>query len=333
MTDPRLPITPERPVAGRRPAEVLVAPSIDDPAGADINQIGAVRSLRSDLLAVEIWPERGARIASLRDLARGHEWMDRPPPAHPLIANWVGDDFRSSPLVGADECFPTVGAARIGASIIPDHGEVWPRAWVETEAGPGRFACACDLDCLPLMIERAATVDGASLRLDYRVENLADRAMPWLWAWHPLLVLPERPRLTFRGVGQRARVESMIGMPAALHAGLQAPISDHDAPLHWLDLGVTTPAAAKLFLTADPVGSVTLAAEERGASLTIAWAGDSITGLGIWINRGGWQGLSHVAIEPTTAPVESIADVDPRHWLAPRAFAAWSLTLTVSPSA
>jgi len=301
-----------------------------DPSGSQ-GAIGRIHRLRSDQVEAEIWLDRGARIASLRDVQRQYEWMDRPPSDRPLVDNRVGDDFATSPLVGADECFPTVGAATLRQGDIPDHGEVWPRAWdaIDTESAHA-CVCRCELATLPLAIQRAASVEGATLRLEYRVENLSDAATPWLWCWHPLMVMPKNPRLEFEGVGDAFRVESSIGLEPVEVQPLTEPISSPDAPVRRVELGASGATAAKLFAPADPRGAVTLSDVDRGASLRVGWNGTPITGLGLWINRGGWDGFTHVAIEPTSTPVESVADVPETGWLAPGARVSWRLDLEVA---
>ncbi|MEM1184204.1 MAG: hypothetical protein AAGI53_04290 [Planctomycetota bacterium] len=293
--------------------------------------IGRIHRLRSDQIEAEIWLDRGARIASLRDVQRQYEWMDRPPSDRPLVDNRVGDDFATSPLVGADECFPTVGAATLPQGDIPDHGEVWPRAWdaIDTESAHA-CVCRCELATLPLTIQRSASVEGATLRLEYQIENRSETATPWLWCWHPLMVMPENPRLEFEGVRDAFRVESSIGLEPHEVQPLTKPIASQDAPVRRVDLGASGATAAKLFASADPCGDVTLSDVDRGASLRVAWNGTPITGLGLWINRGGWDGFTHVAIEPTSTPVESVADVPETDWLAPRATVSWCLDLEVA---
>ncbi|MEM7754767.1 MAG: hypothetical protein AAF297_03925 [Planctomycetota bacterium] len=290
---------------------------------------GPIRRLESREMSVEIWPHRGARIASLFDIARNKEWMDRPPASRGLQTNQVGDDFGKSPLVGADECFPTVGAAEIDGKTIPDHGEVWPRTWQEIETGtPDSCTLRCELDSLPLTIERTATVSNATLRLDYRVTNRADAPTPHLWCWHPLFVMPKKPDLVLEGIGSRFRVESSIGLTPEQ----ESLLIEHgqNSTLNRLDLGTSQPSAAKLFCSTNSHGRAILQDRSQNAALTVAWQGKAISGLGLWINRGGWAGYSHVAIEPTTTPVESIADVPDDRWLAARAVEEWALEISVS---
>lgn len=295
------------------------------------SSIGVVRRLRSESLAVDIWLSRGARIASLRDLRRGVEWMARPRGGPTLIQNNVGDDFNVSPLVGADECFPSVGPATLPSGDVPDHGEVWPRAWREIpSADPAECACACDLDCLPLRIERWATVRGATLELAYKVTNLASEPTPWLWAWHPLFEFPERATLEFDGVGPELRVESSIGLNLSQERRIATPLDAERSPITTLDLGTTSKAAAKLFAEARPRGSVTLTDADRESALNVAWNGEAIGGVGLWFNTGGWDGHRHVAIEPTSTPVESVSDVPKSRWLAPKASASWRLEVSVA---
>src|ERR1700735_5370414 len=76
-------------------------------------------------LELAVVPELGARIISLKNLRTAREWMWHPESGLKLFRNRLGDDFSQSPLVGADECLPTIAACSWQGRELPDHGEVW----------------------------------------------------------------------------------------------------------------------------------------------------------------------------------------------------------------
>src|SRR6266581_820604 len=74
-------------------------------------------------------PELGARIISLKDLRTRREWLWHPSGGPKLFRNRPSDKFESSPLVGMDECLPTIAPCSWKGRDLPDHGEVWGTAW------------------------------------------------------------------------------------------------------------------------------------------------------------------------------------------------------------
>lgn len=283
--------------------------------------------VESDALSVGIVPGSGGRIASLRDRVREYEWMWAPPemPGGALTRS-IGDDFAGSPLVGADECIPTVGPCVVDGTEMPDHGEAWTKRFAASRAANGAHRAEVELRRVPMRFARTASVTDATLRLDYEVHRLDGTPRPWLWSWHPLMVMPSEPVLSAVGVHPSCRLESGEGVTAS-DDFVRTPL-DHDAgPLRRLNLGGPG-RSAKLFFDVEPEGSMTLADSSRGVAITVAWRGEAIRGLGLWINRGGWNGFEHVAIEPCTRPLETAAEVPVDERMAQKS-TAWSLEVSV----
>jgi hypothetical protein len=84
----------------------------------------AIRSYKfaNDSLSVEVVPEIGGKIVSLRNIVTGREWMWRLRLDAPLFRNEPTDLFDASPLIGADECLPTIARFRWNDLDLPDHG-------------------------------------------------------------------------------------------------------------------------------------------------------------------------------------------------------------------
>ena len=88
-----------------------------------------VYALSNERVEVAVVPALGARIVSLKDLRTGREWMWHPDGGRRLFQNLTGDDFAGSPLVGMDECLPTIAPCSWQGRNLPDHGEVWALPW------------------------------------------------------------------------------------------------------------------------------------------------------------------------------------------------------------
>lgn len=297
-TPPNLPTGAKPSVA--KPPVAVTAPRIERVTldGRD------ALTLSNDRVSVTTVPDRGARITSLLDRTTGHEWMWRPTADVRLPARTTADAFDDSPLVGADECIPTVGFCTIDDATYPDHGGAWSDAWTpETDESRATVTTSLDLRCAPLRITRVMSLAGATLTLAYEVINRSSRAVPWLWCWHPLFNIPKSPKLALNGFSPAFRYESGEGVPAKSAWPWPKP---HDGiDLAALDLG-GTPRSVKLFADRETsTASAVISDTESGSRLTIDASSRPLTGLGLWISRGGWNGHHHFAVEPCTVPFET----------------------------
>lgn len=288
-----------------------------------------VHSLTNEAVSLAIVPELGGRLVSLRDRASGREWLDGWSPArsrriwHPTDSA----DFATGPGAGIDECLPTVLPCRVGGRDLPDHGELWnrPPVFDPSAAANGEFLCEWALRSLPLGFRRRITLEGQRVRFDYRIENLADRPTPFLWAWHPLFTWRKGDRIRFTPA-----VKSCLSPGGG---ALPWPVAENGADLSRALFPKGASPAAKVF-----VGPLAKAAAEirakDGARISIKWPAGILPYAGIWITRGFWKGLHHWAIEPTNAPVDRLSDIAAQDapsptLLMPREVRTWSLAVDV----
>ena len=151
-------------------------------------------TLTNDAMELIVLPKLGGKILSLKSRATGRigcgrthtcECSVRPPACQSmgLMISAVGM-----------KCFPRWTRA---VSITPsgvtrpltDHGELWCRPWriIETKCVSNEFAtlvmCVEDPD-LPFYFERTLTLsaDHSLLAADYKLENLSELPMPFIWA-------------------------------------------------------------------------------------------------------------------------------------------------------
>src|ERR1041385_6285269 len=123
--------------------------------------------LGSQEVEVAIVPELGAKIISLKDLRTGREWLWHPVGKRTLFRNHVGDAFQNSPLIGMDECLPTIAPCSWKGRNLPDHGEVWSAAWTLDAAAweSGRLRTSVSLKISPFDFERLIELEGKEVRL------------------------------------------------------------------------------------------------------------------------------------------------------------------------
>lgn len=272
-----------------------------------------VVGLRSDAVEVAIVPACGAKIVRLHDRRADREWTWSARPERKLFRSAVGDVFDDSPLIGIDECLPTVAPCSLNGSSLPDHGEVWPRGWrLDEEACNGsRVVTSISLKTAPLSFQRAVSVVGNTVRLDYTLRNDSSAPARYAWALHPLFDLREGDRIELPPGEYSGRVDSaadLNGLATDSSANWPEPI-----PGTRVDelLAGTQGTSLKLYLPTPDPAEFTVRNVRDGSILRGQYGpAESLPYLGIWVTRGGWNGYHHFAIEPTNVSDDRISRVD-----------------------
>jgi galactose mutarotase-like enzyme len=253
-----------------------------------------VYALQNQQAEISVVPELGARIISLKDLRTGREWMWHPGARRRLFRNRVGDDFAGSPLVGLDECVPTIAPCSWRKRELPDHGEVWAAAWsVDPESwSQGRLRTRTRLAVSPFNLERTIELCGNEVRLSYQLSNREKCEEPFLWAMHPLLQLQPGDELE---------------LPASTRARLNGAA--------WVDAvhsAIPPGNCQKLFASPILEGRAAIANPGSGDRLQFEWDARENRALGLWLSRGGWHGHHHFALEPANGAADALAEAAPQ---------------------
>lgn len=253
-----------------------------------------VHVLGNERVEVAVVPELGARIISLQDVRTGREWLWHPPGGRRLFRNQPGDDFSTSPLVGMDECLPTIAPCSWQGRALPDHGEVWAAPW--TVAGEawenGVLQTQIRLDISPFDFKRSIELQENEIRLTYQLHNRGRAAERFSWAMHPLLHLQPGDQLE---------------LPASTRALLNGA--------SWLDdLLTARPVGdcAKIFAPAVSEGVAAIHNPLTEDRLEFVWSPAENDTLGVWLTRGGWHGHEHFALEPTNSDADTLAQAAQR---------------------
>jgi galactose mutarotase-like enzyme len=298
--------------------------------------------------SVTILPRLGGKIASIR--VGDRELLQSP--LAPYAPRTQTMSFDAADASGWDECLPSVAACTVetaaGISAIPDHGDLWRVPWTEVrDQGSNGQSVALRGECfsLPLVLERtfslAEAPSGWTLKLDYTLSNTGTSPAPWSWAAHPLFVaeagdriqLPESIetlRLEGSGGGRLGRNGATVGWPlASLANGVKTDLSIAQAP--------ESEIGDKLF--AGPLSKTenwcALERPKAGVRIRIGFDSAATPYLGLWVCYGGWPERPGpkqmcVAMEPATAPVDSLAETGP--WsrvLLPGQSYHWRMTVVI----
>jgi galactose mutarotase-like enzyme len=276
----------------------------------------AVYVLRNQNVEVAAVPELGGRIISLKNLQTGREWMSHPPEGLKLFRNRPGDRFSQSPLVGMDECLPTIAPCQWQGRTLPDHGELWNAAWsVDNDAWKnGSFSASVSLEISPFAFRRTIELNDNEVRLEYRLSNRSDVEEVFLWAMHPLIALRPGDRLV---------------LPASTRALL-----NDEAWIEDLDLAVPKGKCSKLFACPLSEGFTAIHNLAADECLELIWSADENNAVGLWLTRGGWHGHHHFAIEPSNAASETLTAAAAGKGcraVAPGALVTWQVRFRMSP--
>lgn len=295
-----------------------------------VDGFAAVR-LANDCVSLAVLPELGARILSLVDVRTGREWMWRPPGRVQLRRNAAGDSFLNSPQAGADECLPTIQPCEWQGRSLPDHGELWNACWTLDQAAlaRGEISTSVRAPISPFILERTITLSGPRVHIAYLLRNQGSTPERWLWALHPLLRFEPDDRLELPDEVKNLRIEvaTCAGSPRGSFWNWPSPGPDRHLDALQLE---NDQAYVKAFAGPLRIGQARLANDRRGDAITFRWETATNPYLGLWLTRGGFQGWHHIALEPTNAPADSLADAVRENELpilAPGAACAWWVEL------
>ncbi len=271
--------------------------------------------------------------------------------------------FDSGDASGWDECLPSVAGCTVetvgGKAEIPDHGDLWRVAWEIKGQGSGvrdqgsevrrQAEASATLigECfsLPLALERTLALTetraGWKLSLHYTLTNNGSNSVPWSLV--RASVVCRGSRRPYRVAGDDSYVASgRIGRRTTRQRrpNVKWPVADltHGGQTD-LSVGQAAESGIGDKLFAGPLNaSQNWCALERpraGVRIKVSFDPEAMPYLGLWICFGGWPerpGTKQmcVALEPTTAPVDSLAITGPwSRTLAPGASFSWPMEVEI----
>ncbi len=289
----------------------------------------------SQRLLVQMLPNLGGKITSVKD-GNGREYLSRSP--RPYRARNYGLKFaEDTEFDGLDECFPTVSPCVIPSGPfkgveIPDHGELCQIPW-EVTSEMAQHSMEAQGVRLPYLFRRTILLNviDTSVIFNYRVLNLGDQPIPYIYAFHPLFEGRDNMRLDIPD-------ETPVLVPFSSGDFLGKPGS----VMRFGDLkdGAGLPFKDNVFkknsgrfwkFVAGPlkVGQTALHFKE-GDGVALEWDRDVLPYLAVWCTEGGVMNLHHIGLEPTTGPDDDLSVAMNRgtaRSLPARAAQTWSIRL------
>jgi galactose mutarotase-like enzyme len=272
--------------------------------------------LATSAVTLEVVAEVGARVVSLRDLARDREWLlQSTPPSEAEGMAWSAEAvvFGGRESFGWDECLPTVAPCPdpmdLAAAPLRDHGDQWGRgAYLAVDEAAGAVTHTWSVPRWPYRLSRRLSfADERTVLAEYELRSLGDRPQPLLWSQHPVFRLEPGCRIELPGVAEVVRTsQSGIDLPARSGWPVAAPTGGAPIDLSRVHTGLGW--SAKLYAEApEPVSAVA----PDGARLEIDWDRGFAPVMGIWLSYGGWPpggpACEQVALEPTTSAHDDLA--------------------------
>lgn len=284
--------------------------------------------LSTDALEVVCDPARGFAIDMIRDRESGAEALWRRPGHAPAAAaralGAAGEasipTFLDAFTGGWFAMFPEVGYPLADDPTSFLHGEVVRLPWDVLDRGEHHVTARVQTLRRPFALERRLELDGATLRVRERVENVGAMDAEYAWGHHPCF-----SRATFAG-GRIEIAPSAAEVPAPAHAPAAAVLATGNA-FTWPiapradgsteDLS-TVPAARDgrvdhACLTV-PDGRFRITAPNHGRALRIAYDAAHFPYILLWQDFGPadgfplWGGGDTFALEFSTIPGRSTPD-------------------------
>jgi galactose mutarotase-like enzyme len=293
--------------------------------------------------AVTILPQYGGKISSI--LVKGHELLQAPLAPYGPRTRTMG--FNQGDASGWDECLPSVCGCTVqtvnGPVDIPDHGDLWRVPWQVLNCANGSITLRGECFSLPLALVRTLTLTqtekGYRLHAGYKVTNTGAKETPWAWSAHPGYAAEEGDKLSLPNSIKTLRVEwsrnTRLGNSGETVAWPIAKLITGGQTDLRISSETHSGVGDKLF--AGPLAAsenwVALERPKAGVRLRITFDPAATPYLGLWICQDGYpegDGVKQhcVAMEPTTAPVDSLAISGP--WsrvLAPGESYFWPMTV------
>lgn len=278
--------------------------------------------LNNGIIELNILPELGGKIGSLRDLRTGREWLWRHPRL-PYKKVPHGSSYTAEADTGGwDECFPSVSECSYPSvpwkgALIQDHGELWnqlPVLELEEKKNEVKLAASWHGVNIPYIFRRIVTVkeDSAIISAEYEVENTSDEQVNFVWCIHTLLAIEP-------GMELRLPASAQFNVPGAYPEGL-VPL-DKKLSYPFAASGLNFPflpetnAGRAIKLWSDPLsdGEGWAAVRAKDGEFRMRWDVSLLPQVAVWMNFGafGMDGGSpyfNMGLEPCIGAQDSLND-------------------------
>lgn len=254
--------------------------------------------LESSVIKIRILPQLGFKMASIEYKPKSKELLFQPSRGQYELPIY-GGDFSKYDTSGLDEMMPTIDRCLypqgdFKGTVLPDHGDVWSLAW-DTEPLKDKVIGRVKLKSLPIEFTKTISFsDESTIRMDYRVKNLSDKELYYIWALHGLSVFDDDTEFIFT---QEMKDPFNV-------------MSDEDLSKRDLKPLKSYPDKSQYkyyFSVESNKGEVGLDYTMDRIRYLIQYDPLVHPYLGVWITKGGFKGEYNCALEPSNGFYDSLA--------------------------
>lgn len=254
--------------------------------------------LESKVLRVVVLPELGFKTASIVYKPKDKEFLFQPSKDRYEIPHH-GAEFEKYDTSGLDEMLPTIDKCDYPEGTfqgreLPDHGDVWSLPW-DVEVKDNIVTGSVNLISLPLEFQKSIGFENDNtIRMDYKVKNLSDENVYYLWALHGLNVFDNNTEFIFAS-----------DMDRVLNV-------HNDEDLNLIDLkclkNYEDKKTYKYYFQGElETGRVGLNYTKERIKYMINYDTKVNPYLGVWITKGGFKGEYNCALEPSNGFYDTVS--------------------------
>ena len=272
-------------------------------------------SLTNPELFVEIIPAEGGRVSSLRSLRSGLEFLTQSRRSRPYPQAGLDTRFQDGSCAGIEECLPTVGQSgpETEGGPAPDHGDFWQLPWQVFAASDKEVSMSAEGFSRTLRFRKRLTLEGKTLRIAYKVENMGSTMQSFQYACHPLFAVSPGDRVLLPSEIQELRLDyskaGRLGIPGS---NISWPVTQAGIRLDVAN-GPEAGTAEMFYSSRLNEAVCGICREASGEVLEVSFDSKRLPYLGLWLCYGGWPGDGEeplqyaVALEPTISPCNTLA--------------------------
>lgn len=259
--------------------------------------------IENEILRVVVIPSHGAHIASLYDKRMSHEWLYQTPDDR-FVPSMHGDCFTDGECAGLDEMFPNAAAVTLNGIELPDHGEGWTLQYQIASMDNSSICLTADGKSLPYRMEKRIEIYGSTLRTQYRVQNLSESKIPFMFAAHPLFQAEEDAMIETEGDPRSIQILFSEGLPLQEGQICSFPIAKTGHGVIDFRKAVAKPDTycKYVYPCNKGYGRCSIRNSVLKRTLVVDFDESALPYVGIWLDNGacGKRKQCNVAIEPST---------------------------------
>jgi galactose mutarotase-like enzyme len=269
-------------------------------------------SLENSEVRLVVIPEIGGKIVSFYNKEKSFELLFQNKEEEYKKPSY-GDNFAEYDCSGFDDCFPNIDSSKLkynGSTInYADHGEIWS-ADFDYQISDDKLILSYYSQYLDYNYQKKIHLEANKVKIDYRIENQSEKALPAIWAMHCLINYSQDMELNFpTGVDKIENVmeSKYLGKKGEFH---KFPITvDKFNNLYRLNrVNNNEETGCEKYYVRDKVklGQCSAFYPQEKIEFIINFEQNKLPYLGFWLTEGGFKNDYNCAFEPADGYYDSV---------------------------